>query len=380
MSAVRKRLYYFWKKASEKQLRKKYTTDYFKDDIKRFQTYTDKKPEAQINNEIKALQKYWDCYPYQYYRFDFFRNDCTLSLEEMKAYVPYFFLYNLVFPVSSKDYGVLCDDKLLTHAVLKAYEAAQPTMLFGFENNAFFDEANSPLSPLQVDELTNVSPAEKLFIKPRFGLGGKGILVFEKEAGVFMDAAKNKLTASYIGAELKNESYIVQEGLQQHPEMNAIYGRSINTFRVITQCVNGETKVLYALIRMGRGGKQVDNASSGGLYIKIDPTTGSLSNFAFAHGRQMVQAQPDTGFVFANKTIAAWPQVLQFVLEVASKFREITYLGWDIALTTNGPAVIEMNKRPDMEMIQDWYGGIANDLKIVPKDWWYRSNYTLKNL
>jgi hypothetical protein len=33
-----------------------------------------------------------------------------------------------------------------------------------------------------------------------------------------------------------------------------------------------------------------------------------------------------------------------------------------------------------MEMIQDFYGGIRDDLKIKPKDWWYRSNFTLKNI
>jgi hypothetical protein len=65
---------------------------------------------------------------------------------------------------------------------------------------------------------------------------------------------------------------------------------------------------------------------------------------------------------------------------VARKFREIKHIGWDIAFTPEGPSVIEFNNKPDMAGIQDSYGGILRDFNVNPKDWWYQSNYTLKNL
>src|SRR5438270_12644924 len=106
MSAVRKRLYFFWKKLSERQSRKKFETENNRDDIARFNACTSKKPAAQIKREMKALHRYWGCYPYQYYRFDFFRHDCKLTLEDMKTYVPHFFMISLFSPLSYKSYGV----------------------------------------------------------------------------------------------------------------------------------------------------------------------------------------------------------------------------------------------------------------------------------
>jgi hypothetical protein len=148
----------------------------------------------------------------------------------------------------------------------------------------------------------------------------------------------------------------------------------------MTECISGKVRVLYALVRMGSGGQQIDNASSGGLYIKIDPENGVLADYAFAFNRITFKQHPDTGFVFKGAAIETWPEAKQFALDVAKKFREIRYMGWDIAFTEDGPAVIELNNAPGIGIIQDCYGGIRDDLNINPKDWWYQSNYTIKNL
>lgn len=148
----------------------------------------------------------------------------------------------------------------------------------------------------------------------------------------------------------------------------------------MTECVGGQARVLYALVRMGSGGQQIDNASSGGLYIKIDPDTGVLADQAFAFNRLRFKNHPDTGFVFKGASMETWSEAKRFAIAVAQKFREIKYMGWDIAFTNDGPAVIELNNAPGIGIIQDCYGGIRDALHINPKDWWYQSNYTIKNL
>jgi hypothetical protein len=298
----------------------------------------------------------------------------------MKKYVPYFFLTQLFFPLSYKEYHVLTEDKLLSNTLFKAYETLQPKMLFGFDNNSFYDDTNTPVSNAQVDAIIKTSTAAKLFIKPRFGLGGKGITVFTRKDNAFVDSEGKVLDHSFFLHELTGGVYIVQEGLVQHPSISAIYPHSINTFRVITECINGEPRVLYALLRMGRGGKQVDNASSGGVYTKLDPDTGTLGDYAFSNNRAVFKAHPDTGFVFKDTKMEKWEEAKALSLIVAKKFRKIKYLGWDIACTTEGPSIIELNNRPDMEMIQDFYGGVRDDLKINPKNWWYKSNFTINSV
>lgn len=390
MSAVRKQLYYFWKKASERESRKKLALKFFKGDLERFNACTEKKPAGQMAQEMKALQRYWRCYPYQYHRFDLYRKDCTLSLEEMKKYVPLFFLNNIFFPLSFKDYGILCEDKLLTYALLKAYDVPQPTLLFCYDHETFYDAENNPVSADEVDNIIARSGAQKVFVKARFGSEGKGIFIFTKgNDGQFTDEENTTLNHRFFLEDARAKLadgrdatgfFIVQEGLIQHDTMDRIYPQSVNTFRINTECVNGEVRILHSLVRMGSGGEQVDNATSGGMYIKIDKDTGVLADMAYMTNRSTRLEHPDTHFVFKDAVIEEWPAVKAFALAVAKKFREIKYLGWDVALTTNGFSVIEVNHHPGFGIVQDCYGGARDDLNINPDDWWYQSHYTIKNV
>ncbi len=363
---------------AEVQTRKSIANVHFKEDIQKFKNSTNRKHSGQIKSEMAALQKYWNCFPFQYYRFDMYRKDCTLLLEEMKKYVPHYFLFNLFYPLSFKDYGIVCEDKLLSYALLKAYELKQPKLLFCFDTNSFFDAENTPVSTEQIGKLLHDSTAEKLFVKPRFGVGGKGIFIFKRTGNGYTDGQNNPLDANFFLKELKDGFYIVQEGLVQYEEINKVYPHSVNTFRVVTECISGEAKVLYSIIRMGSGGQQVDNASSGGMYIKIDSESGILANHAYTTNRSLFKQHPDTGFKFEGAQLPSWQKAKECALQAASKFREIRYLGWDVAITVEGPSIIEFNHHPGVGIVQDCYGGIRDDLKIVPDEWWYQSNYTLK--
>jgi hypothetical protein len=345
---------------------------------------------AQIKREMKALQKYWNCYPFQYFQFDLYRQDCTLSLEEMKQYVPKFFLNHLFFPISYKDYGIICEDKLMTYALLKAYEIPQPGFLFCYDHDTFFDVQNNTISDAAVNDIIMRSTAEKLFVKTRFGSEGKGIFIFTRNAtNQYTDAQQTLLNHHFfkdnpqvktIAGRDKTGFYIVQEGLTQHETMSRMYPYSINTFRIITSYENGEPKILYTLMRMGRDGNQVDNAALGGLYIKVDIETGELADFAYMadHSRHLVH--PDTGFRFKGARIDQWEAVKAFALAATEKFREIKYIGWDVAITKNGFAMIEINHHTGFDIVQDYYGGARDVLKINPKEWWYQTNYTIKNM
>lgn len=380
MHTSREYFYHFWKKASEKQSRKKFF-NHFKDDLERYRQCADKKPKKQINSEMKILQRYWGCFPFQYYRYDFYKADCRLTMDEMRGYVPNFFMYNLFFPRSFMDYGILCEHKGYTNAILKGFRIPQPNTILRYDNRQFFNELNISINEEETNRILEQSTAKKLFVKPTFGLGGQGILIYHKNSmGNFVDGQDNPVTARYLYEIAQNKSYVLQEGLEQHDEISGIYPHSVNTFRIVTMYYDGKPWILYTLLRMGKAGKQVDNSSAGGLYIKVETEKGQLHDFAYTHNRIKFEAHPDTGFVFKNAKIDNWPVIKAFVLKEIEKFREIKYLGWDVALSKDGPVVIELNNGPDVEILQDFYGGLKDDFQIIPSKWWYNNKFTLKEL
>ncbi|MFQ8806661.1 MAG: hypothetical protein ACLR8Y_18205 [Alistipes indistinctus] len=87
---LKKYLYFFIKKSSERQHRA-YYRDYYRAEYAEFERCADKKSPARIRREMRCLQRYWKTYPFQYIRYRLYRKDCPLSMEQMKAYIPDYF-------------------------------------------------------------------------------------------------------------------------------------------------------------------------------------------------------------------------------------------------------------------------------------------------
>jgi len=194
---LKSKFYWFWKVMSERKLRKHYA-NLNKREIDYFHKYQDKKPKRQMKREMKILQKYWGCYPFQYIRYYMYKNDCKHSIEKMKDYIPNYFAYYLFFPKFFKSYGIITEDKELTYRVLDSFKINQPRLLLQFKNELFYDENKNIIDDETVNLVIEKSMAKNLFFKPTLGLGGKGIMVFNKEDGLFVDFKNNRLTAAFI--------------------------------------------------------------------------------------------------------------------------------------------------------------------------------------
>jgi hypothetical protein len=377
---IRSRLYWLWKYLSEKKLREHYRKHY-KTEIEYFESYKDKKPSSQMKREMKALQKYWGCYPFQYIRYGFYKKSCTLGMQEMKDYIPNYFAYYLFFPKFFKDYGIITEDKELTHRLLESYQVNQPVLLLQYKNGEFYGQNKEFIDDLTIEKIIDSSTAEKLFLKPTQGLGGKGIIVFNKKDR-FLDKSGNQISSDYIRNNVgENEDYILQEGLKQHDELKKIYPSSINTFRVMTSLEKGKTKILFAMLRMGQGGNQLDNASQQGLVCKINIETGAFDDLGYTGLGKTLHEHPDSKFEFNGYVFPHWQKVRDFVLSTAQKIDSIKYIGWDIAYTSDGPAVIEMNAGAGLEFLQDCHGGVREAYGIDnPRKYWYSDKYAIKDL
>lgn len=377
---IKKHLYYFIKKNSEKSHRK-YYSGYYAKEIKEFENCNCKKDKSLIKAEMKALKKFWKVYPFHYYRYRFYRKDCPLTLEQMKNYIPDFFAYYIMYPRSFKERNSLCEDKNLFSAICRGYNINQPELLYSVSKGVITDTSGNTKTITGLISSLKENSTAKLFFKPTYGVGGKGIIIFEKKDGDFYNMEDNsKLSEKFIESIFPFD-YIIQAGLIPAEIMKGIYPDSVNTFRIITRCRDNKPEILFTILRIGQNGSPVDNASSGGMYIKIDKETGELDEYAVSFSGEKHTSHPNTGFVFSNYKLPFWEEIIKFAGHLALCFKEIEYVGWDIAYTNNGPAVIEANNGPDISLLQDCYGGVRKELGIdSPSKMWYSNNYALKDL
>ena len=119
------------------------------------------------------------------------------------------------------------------------------------------------------------------------------------------------------------------------------YGALIHTLKVLDK--NGEAHVLYIVQKMGLGGSIIDNNC---LFTPVDPETGKILYPAHSGDTLkgiIYEEHPDTHIKIQGYQIPFVKEAVQMVLEAAKVTPQIRYVGWDVATTPNGPAIIEGN-------------------------------------
>lgn len=148
-------------------------------------------------------------------------------------------------------------------------------------------------------------------------------------------------------------SLLVEECIVQHEDISRCYPYSVNTLRVVTIIADdGQPHIVYAFIRIGNGGRVVDNINNGGMAAPIDLDTGIINNVAFDKDSNYYDTHPQTGTPIVGFQIPMWDKVKELVVEAAKKLPQVRYIGWDVAVTNTRPVLVEGNHNPGHDILQ----------------------------
>lgn len=106
------------------------------------------------------------------------------------------------------------------------------------------------------------------------------------------------------------------------------------------------SNVVYACIRMGNSVRPVDNINAGGMYSPIDLETGKIACAACDKQRIVYERHPRSRCLLKGYQIPYWDKVMDICREAAHKVPQMGYIGWDVAITKDGPLFIEANNMP----------------------------------
>ncbi len=147
-------------------------------------------------------------------------------------------------------------------------------------------------------------------------------------------------------------SGLCEEFVIQHEDISAIYPCSVNTYRIVTVLTDGEAHIVYAFIRIGNNGRFVDNINAGGMAAPIDLETGKIQYSAFDKDSIYYETHPYTDCAIKGYQLPFWKQSQEMVLAAAKVVPQVGYVGWDIAVTKDGPVLIEGNPFPGHDILQ----------------------------
>ena len=187
----------------------------------------------------------------------------------------------------------------------------------------------------------------KVLYKPsNNGNSGSGIEVFDMAEGA--EAVFAKI------AELPRG--LVEGYLVQNEEMNRLYPDAVDTMRVASVCWDDEETgenhmdIAYTVLRIGSGGSNVDNFTTGGMVASIDMATGEVVTDAVDVDGKAYPVHPDTGVTIRGFKVPYYQEALALVREAGRGI--CGYIGWDVAITENGPVLIEANIDPGNRLLQ----------------------------
>ncbi len=184
-----------------------------------------------------------------------------------------------------------------------------------------------------------------IMVKPESGLCGRDIEKIDTRAEESAVALYNTLKTS--------GQTLIEEVLEQDEAVNALYAQAINTVRLVTILDdNGTPHPVYAAMRLGSGGAVVDNFNHGGMVIPADPETGKLIGVAVDKLGRSYQSHPDTQITFDGYPLPHWQAALELAEKAAKKIPSVRFVGWDIALTPQGPKLVEGNHYPGHDIYQ----------------------------
>ncbi len=194
----------------------------------------------------------------------------------------------------------------------------------------------------------------KVLAKPLEGQGGGNITLYENVA----DPAAFRAEVTAAG------QTIVDEFIVQHPDMSSLYPDSVNTVRMITFLgEDGTVHLLAAVLRIGNG-DVIDNFASGGMFTMLDddgvalyPGVDKKSNVYREH--------PVTGTPIVGFRVPMYDQVRELTEKLARRTPEAPYVGWDLAITPDGPVVIEGNHNSSVFQPKPSASGVRTGLLSV---------------
>ncbi len=275
---------------------------------------------------------------------------------------------------------LLARNKYVTKLLLKSLEIPTPEMYFLYDPQAGVE------SP---EVLNNHASAEKRL--SRLGSRPFVVKVLEGEHGRDVNVygsyeiAHNEFRAFHVSGEThslsqvldfagKGHKLLVEEKVVQNASFSALNQTSVNTIRMLTQLhPNGEADLILAFIRIGRQGRWVDNAGKGGnVMAKVNKETGRLENIiSFINYRtfEPITHHPDSGVNLVDFEIRDWKLILEQVLGFQRKISWLKAIGWDIAITDNGPMVIEINNRWDVVGQSIGNEGWLDYLETLDREW-----------
>lgn len=220
-------------------------------------------------------------------------------------------------------------------------------------------------------------PRRGFVVKPSRGHAGSGVLLIRKvvgrrfigEAGDYLDIedVKNYAREIISGRYSRGlpDQAIFEELLHLSDELREMATIGLPDIRVIS-FLGFPVMAMLRLPTVSSRGRA--NVHKGAIAAGVSISRGIIVGAVLK--RKRIERHPDTGMTLVGRRVSRWREILEMAVR-AQEASGLGYSGVDITLSKEkGVVVIEVNRRPGLEIQNANLSGLHRRLKVVER--WYR--------
>ncbi len=279
--------------------------------------------------------------------------------------------------------AALCDDKLVTDAVLRGLGLPVPEVV-ALYHPAGRSHGSVPTFT-RLDDLADFLRRDApypLFGKPvrdRQGGGASSLSGYDPDGDRVLHPHDGSTpVATYVrevpgryfaGAKDRDEAapagYFFQRRIAPHPDLAAVTGGRGFCLRLVVLMLPTGPCVHRATLKAAVGGNIVDHGTVGygNLSSLVSPADGrvflsfrvrgpeGVSPRVLSRFGERVETHPDTGARTIGLRVPCWDEAVALVLRAAVMLPQVRYQSWDLLIGPGGPVLLELNRRGGLQQL-----------------------------
>lgn len=281
---------------------------------------------------------------YEYYKFEL-EKDTTLRQNFLSAINKKKYLEIL----NPRKYYILARNKFFSHVYLDMIQANKAELYCYYDPS--FKSVDKVCNTYDaVLNILHTRLVDKCVIKTTESSHGDGVIVVNNIEYSASDCILTLFNGERksLRSVLSKEPLIFESVITQIPQFAKFNQSSVNTIRIMTALKpDGTSDVFSAFLKVGRSGSCVDNAGSGGnVMAKVDIESGLISNvmeFSGWRNTKQITKHPDSNILLDGVIIENWSHICSVLKGYQSSMPFLKAIGWDVAITPEGPLIIEFN-------------------------------------
>jgi len=198
-----------------------------------------------------------------------------------------------------------------------------------------------------------------LFGKPHHGSLSEGSVRIQARDGDNLRLGNgNSLSIeTFVGEVMERYpgGFLFQDALKPDPVMARIAGAAIGCVRVVTTNDGSGPKPAYAVWKLPAPDAMSDNFwQAGSLLALLDLASGAVLTCVRGTGlkSQDMADHPTSGQPLIGVTLPHWAETLKIACDAHAVFPEFGVCGFDVAVTADGPRILECNDNPSHMLYQ----------------------------